>query len=190
LSRMPGTITPLGRIALALGLASLGVLGFTGCTQTGTVAGPVALDGRDLKLIDADPCIFNGDSGCASRSLGGSDGSLCVRRGDTLRLHTGSDTTSVTATAGQRGDHEAISNRVSNGRIELQATRTDSRHYAISIPRDAPRNLRVMHLSVRYARGVLTPYAPVSDWLTADDPKPFRRGIYALRIRVAPCKQT
>jgi hypothetical protein len=30
----------------------------------------------------------------------------------------------------------------------------------------------------------------VSDWLTADDPEPFRRGIYALRIRVAPCKQT
>jgi hypothetical protein len=169
------------------GLLVISLLLLTSCAADGTKAGPVLIDGMQARLLDGDPCMWNGDSGCTDHSLHGDDRALCVRRGDRLQVDAGPGTTRVTASAGERGDHEWIERRVTKGRVGLETERVDARRYAIAIPRDIPANLRVLHLDVRYGRGVLTPYAPVSEMTTADDPKPFKRGVYAVRIRVGSC---
>jgi hypothetical protein len=167
---------------LAVGGAAIAL---AGCAS-GTPAQPVTIGGRQAKLVDADPCIWNGDSGCTDHSLGGRDGSLCLSTTRALVLDAGAKAARVTASAGRRGDHQWIARSVAKGRIALVARRIDARRFSIRVPADLPRDLRVLHVVIRYRAGVLTPYAPLDeDWDAGADPQPFKRGVYAIRIRTA-----
>jgi hypothetical protein len=160
-----------------------------GCASgaSGTPADSVTIGGQRAVLLDADPCMWNGDSGCTDHSLGGRDGSLCLDGTRSLSLDAGADALRVSASVGERGDHQWITRAVAKGRIELAVRRTTARRFSIALPRSLPAGLRVLHVDLRYRDDVITPYTPLNDQSdTGDRPQRFRRGIYAIRIRTAP----
>jgi hypothetical protein len=168
---------------LALGGAAIAL---AGCAS-GTPAQSVTIGGHRATLVDADPCMWNGDSGCTDHSLGGRDNSLCLDGIDALVLDAGGQAVDVKASAGRRGDHQWVGRSVPKGRIKLAVHRFGERRFSISVPADLPPGLRVLHVDIRYRDGVLTPYRPLDDtWDTGTSPKAFKRGVYAVRIRIAP----
>jgi hypothetical protein len=176
------------RVPIQLVLA-VAAFALAGCTTgpSGTPADSVTIDGQHAVLLDADPCIWNGDSGCTSHSLGGRDGSLCLDGKRSLSLDAGADALGVSASAGERGDHQWIGRAVAKGRIELAVRRTTARRFSIGLPRSPHAGLRVLHVDIRYRDDVITPYTPFDvQWDTGDSPQRFKRGVYAIRIRTAP----
>jgi hypothetical protein len=160
-----------------------------GCTSgpSGKSAGSVTIGGQRAVLLDADPCIWNGDSGCTDRSLGGRDDSLCLDGKRSLSLGAGADARRVSASAGERGDHQWLGGAVTKARIDLAVRRATARRFSIALPRSLPIDLRVLHVDIRYGDDVITPYTPFNERLSdGDSPQRFRRGIYAIRIRTAP----
>jgi len=150
----------------------------------GKPAGSVTIEGQRAVLLDADPCMWNGDSGCTDHSLGGRDHSLCLNGKRTLSLDAGAGARRVSASAGERGDHQWLSGAVAKGRVELAVRRATARRFSIALPRSLPADLRVLHVDIRYGDGVITPYTPFNErFSNGDSPKRFRRGIYAIRIR-------
>jgi hypothetical protein len=149
-------------------------------------ADPVTIGEQRAVLLDADPCMWNGDSGCTDHSLGGRDGSLCLDGKRSLSLDAGADARRVMASVGGRGDRQRIAGPVEKGRIELAVRRITARRFSIALPRSLPADLRVLHVDIRYRDGVITPYMPYDEqWDNGDSPQPFKRGIYAVRIRTA-----
>ncbi len=147
----------------------------------------MTIGGRRAVLLDADPCMWNGDSGCTDHSLGGRDGSLCLDGKRLLSLDAGAGARRVSASAGERGDHQWITRAVAKGRIEPAVRPPTARRFSIALPRSLPAGLRVLHVDIRYGDDVITPYTPFNDrWETGDTPQRFKRGIYAIRIRTAP----
>jgi len=163
-------------LALALALA--------GCAGSGgTPAGPVTIGGTRAVLLDADPCEWNGDSGCGGHSLGGSDISVCLSGRRSLAIDAGAAVSRISVSAGKRGDSDIKP----KGRIPLSVRRIDGRHFSIALPGRLAPDLRVLHVDVRYRGGVITPYRPYSDQSSVGgDPRPFKRGAYAVRIRTRP----
>ncbi len=158
------------------------VLGVAGCSS-GVPAEPVTLDGKSAKLVDADPCMFSGDSGCTDRSLGGADSSLCLAGKEMLELDPGGKAVRVRASAGRRGDHQWVGRAEPKGRVELPVARTDDRRYYLKLPPDLPVDLRVLHVAIDYDGGVLTPYEPMGSIGAGTSAKDFKHGVYATRIR-------
>jgi hypothetical protein len=153
----------------------------------GTLAGPVTVAGHRALLFDADPCEYNGDSGCARHSLGGRDVSVCLGGKRSIAVDAGAGARSVSVSAGERGDTEWIGNHARKGRVELKVRRIAANRFAVVLPPRLPRDLRVLHIDVRYRAGVLTPYTPYNEASdNGGDPRPFKRGIYAVRIRTRP----
>src|SRR5262245_36940373 len=113
------------------------VLGVAGCSS-GVAAEPVTLDGAPTKLVDADPCMYNDDSGCTDRSLGGKDRSLCLAGKEILGLDASGAAERVRASAGRRGDHQWVGRATRKGRVELDVTRTDTRRFSVALPPDLP----------------------------------------------------
>ena len=73
------------------------------------------------------------------------------------------------------------------GRIELNVRRLAGHRFSIELPKRLPRDLRVLHLDVRYGDGVSTPFRPYSQSSSVGaDPQRFVQGIYAVRIRTRP----
>jgi len=163
------------------------VVALAGCGPSGTPARPVTTGGHRAILLDADPCMWNGDSGCTDHTLGGRDDSLCLDGKRSLALDAGADALRVSASAGERGDHVSLGRDVAKGRIELSVRRAAERQFSITLPKKLPSDLRVLHVDIRYRDGFMTPYTPINpEWDTGDSPQRFRRGIYAVRIRTVP----
>jgi hypothetical protein len=168
---------------LALGYAAIAL---AGCAS-GTPARTVTIGGYRATLVDADPCMWNGDSGCTDHSLGGRDNAVCLDGMDTLVLDAGAKAAGATASAGRRGDHQWVGRSVPKGRIKLAVHRLGEGRFSISLPAELPPRLRVLHVDIRYRDGVLTSYTPFDEqWDTGASPKAFKRGVYAVRIRTTP----
>jgi hypothetical protein len=173
--------TPVWRFAVGCAAITL-----AGCAS-GTPAQTVKVGGHHATLVDADPCMWNGDSGCTDHSLGGRDSSVCLDGVDALALDAGAQAAGATATAGRRGDHQWLGRSIPKGRIKLAVHRLGEGRFSISLPAELPPDLRVLHIDIRYGDGVLTPYQPFDEqWDTGASPKAFKRGVYAVRIRTAP----
>src|ERR671929_171067 len=100
-------------LLLITGAAPL--IALTGCAA-GTPAGPVTVGGAHARLVDADPCMGNGDSGCTDHSLGRNDHSLCLAGRAGVALEVGADVTGISASAGRRGDHQWVARSAPRGR--------------------------------------------------------------------------
>jgi hypothetical protein len=182
--RIIGTARVLIQLVVASAAIALG-----GCATgpSGTPAGSVTIGGKRAVLLDADPCMWNGDSGCTDHSLGGRDGSFCLDGMHSLGLDAGADALRVSASVGECGDHQWLGGAVAKGRIELAVRRTTARRFSIALPRTLSADLRVLHVDIRYGDDVITPYTPFNERLSnGDSPQRFRRGLYAIRIRTAP----
>jgi hypothetical protein len=79
-----------GRVLIQLAVAGAAIpLGGCATGPSGTPAGAVTIGGKRAVLLDADPCMWNGDSGCTNHSLGGRDGALCLAGKHSLSLDAG-----------------------------------------------------------------------------------------------------
>jgi hypothetical protein len=170
-------------IRLVLVIAAIPLVG---CGPSGSPADAVTIGGRRAVLLDADPCMWNGDSGCTDHSLGGRDASLCLDGERSLGLDAGADAMRVSASMGERGDHQWIAGAVAKGRVELAVRRATARRFSIALPRSLPAGLRVLHVDIRYRDDVIAPYTPSTAAGSGGSPQRFYRGVYAIRIRTAP----
>lgn len=67
-----------------------------------------------------------------------------------LMLDAGGSAASVTASAGERGDHDGIMRDTTKGRVELPVHRISERRFSIRPPTDLGREVRVLHVDIRY----------------------------------------
>lgn len=165
-------------IALCVALAGCG-------DPSGTPAEPATVDGLRAKLADAEPCVWNGDSGCAGHELRRRDPVLCVLRGAQVEFDAGAPARAATAFAGRVKKRlfppPVLSHR---GRVELAVRRADQRRFVVSVTEPLPPSVRVLYVYVRYSSGVLTPYTPAGENLNGQGgPERFKHGVYALRVR-------
>jgi hypothetical protein len=148
----------------------------------------VTIAGQRAKLLDAYPCVWDGDSGCAGEHGLSHARSLCLAGAHRLALDTGANAAEVVVSVGRRGDAEGIFGGRPNGRVWLRAHRQDARRFTVDLPRRLSSDVRVMHVAVRYGGGVITPYRPYdASSSVGGDPAPFGRGVYGLRIRLRNC---
>jgi hypothetical protein len=117
--------SPIQLVLVTAGFALAGCMS----GPSGRPAHSVMIGGQRAVLLDADPCMWNGDSGCTDHSLAGRDDSLCLDRKQSLVLDAGADARRVGASAGERGDHQWIGSAVAKGRIALAVRRTTARRF-------------------------------------------------------------
>jgi hypothetical protein len=157
-----------------------------GCGEpSGEPAQPATLDGLPTKLADAEPCIWNGDSGCTGHQLRRRDPVLCVLHRARVEFDAGAPARDAIAVAGQlRKQQFPIPTLSERGRVELPVQRIDGRRFIVSAEEPLPSSVRVLQIHVRYSSGVLTPYTPTDDSQTTRGRREqFKSGVYALRVR-------
>jgi hypothetical protein len=165
---------------LALAGAAVALSGCLGGGPSGTKAGPVTIAGQEAKLLDATPCVWDGDSGCDSRYVGTDRRYwVCLPAARTLVLDAGGNAGDVEAKVLRREDAAPA--------IRLAVRRQTARRFTIDLPRSLRSGMRFMYVAVHYRGGVITPYEPAGDMLSGSDPEQFKGGTYGVRIRLRGC---
>lgn len=170
---------------LAVAVLMLGSFAACQSGSSGERAAPATVEGVRVKLSDAEPCIWNGDSGCHSLGLRRRDPLLCVLRGASLTFDPGAAAEDVVAVAGRWSNQDFPAAGLSRrGRTHLAARRRGARRFVVSVREPLPAAARVLQLRVRYAPDVLTPYTPASEHGNREGgPVRFRHGTYVVRLR-------